>query len=220
MADVAAANLGGLSLSIAPGNSLLQLTSDHQVSDAASNYQETSSVTASLLPGLKLPVALRLTGGPGVVPSDVALAGYDSLGPPEWFIQLDGAAPLNASYPFLITYADGTTETPSQPVSFLPFAGAVSPQDGATAASDTPTFTWSAPSPAPASFVYVVRVTSADGATRLWKSAQLPSSDTSIAYDADGTGTALVAGASYLWSIEVLAADGDTSRRTSAFKAP
>ncbi len=106
----------------------------------------------------RLPVAVTLTSGPNVLePIDMSSncnnCGSNSF---QYSALLPGGAPkVGDSYSFAVTYSDGATDTVTGAVTAFGSTGAVvgpsdlptlnSPASGTTAASDTPTFTWTDP---------------------------------------------------------------------------
>lgn len=218
---VAGSAQSGRTLDLEPKDANVQITTDHYRDDTMAGSED-NTVYATIDPGLKLPVAVHLDSGPGAIPSDLPLASYTSYGPAEWYFTRNASGAPGAGGPsvFSVTFTDATTETFTEGSVYVPLVTNVAPANNTTVGSDAPAISWTPPSPLPASFVSVVSVSSsADGST-LWESAQLPSTASSVAYNVDGTGTALVSGASYYLTVEILAAGGNTSERTSLFKAP
>jgi hypothetical protein len=218
---VAGSAQSGRTLDLEPKDASVQITTDHYRDDATAGSED-NTVYATIDPGLKLPVAVHLASGPGAIPSDLPLASYASYGPAEWYFtrNASGAPGAGGPYLFSVTFTDATTETFTVSSVYVPLVTSVAPANNTTAGSTAPAISWTPPSPLPASFVSVVSVSSsADGST-LWESAQLPSTANSVAYNVDGTGTALSSGARYYLTVEILAAGGNTSERTSLFKAP
>jgi hypothetical protein len=218
---VAGAAQSGRTLDLEPKDANLQITTDHYRDDTTAGSED-NTVYATIDPGLKLPVAVHLASGPGAIPSDLPLASYASYGPAEWtFTRNSSGAPgAGGPYVFSVTFADAATKSFSASSVYVPLVTNVAPANNTTAGSAAPAISWTPPSPLPASFVSLVSVSSLADGSKLWESAQLPSSANSVAYNVDGKGAALVSGATYYLTVEILAAGGNTSERTSLFKAP
>jgi len=122
------------------------------------------------------------------------------------------------SYQVALTYSDNSTETvtesvtgvldgfitPVAPVGYVPFNAA-------------PTLSWTAPSPAPARYIYSVWMNRADG-TGVWTAWGLQSSQTSIVYGSQGTDELpLVNGTTYHWILNVTDQNGNMTARESIF---
>jgi uncharacterized protein (DUF2141 family) len=116
-----------------------------------------------------------------------------------------------------VTYTDGTSGTFTLPLTAVDFARnlTVTPTPSAT----VPTFSWTAPAIAPTgSWGYSLSVQ--DGGGAIWTYPPLgltmPSSQTSVQYDVDGTASdALSPGSTYGWSVTVRDAAGNSAETSS-----
>lgn len=122
------------------------------------------------------------------------------------------------AYLLELTYADNSTErvtelvtgvldgfiTPVAPVGYVPF-------------SATPTLSWTAPSPAPARYIYSVWMNNAGGSA-VWGAWGLQSNRTSIQYGSQGSAAQpLVNGTTYHWILNVTDQNGNMTARDSNF---
>lgn len=148
-----AGNAGVTPITISNANAIARVLTGHLNDSGTHSY----SLFVRVLPNLKRPVKAAITVGAKIAaPYDLPL---DETGGArhEVVINLSSTAPaVNDAYSMLVTYADGTTETLSATVNaLLPTPMVLSP---ATLTSGTPTFQWSALSPAPP-FAYTYGLT-------------------------------------------------------------
>ncbi len=125
--------------------------------------------------------------------------------------------PTPTSCYITVTYSDNTTGSIYAPLQGVvtSFATAVTPTGSTT--SQTPTFTWSAPASPPISYTQNLVVTSQAGAV-LWRYTGMPSNQTSVAYNADGSASpATLSAGSYVWAIEVQDQYGNRSATLTSF---
>ncbi len=138
----------------------------------------------------KLPVKVVLVSGPNVtVPIDI---GRDWTFR-SWVLLQEPTRPsLGDTYTFDVTYSDGTTEQLSASITTIldNFARSLTVSTGLT-----PTFTWTAPLNPPVPYTYRMSVTD-DTFRILWDYPQdmhgMPSSRTSVIYNADGSAQPIV----------------------------
>lgn len=163
-------------------------------------------------------VKAQMTAGPLLLsgPMDLAV---------EWNqfrAWLSGGRPnVNDQYSVTLTYADGSTEivnskvtgvldnfpTPSAPVGYIPYG------------NGKPTFSWTAPSPAPAEYMYSLWVNDTVNYDGVWDAWGLPSSQTSIVYGSAGDvmQDALTNGSTYNWTLSVIDRNGNRAQVQSTF---
>jgi len=211
-------------LSIPAANVLATVTTSHQVYPAMGGPQVNDSLQFGFDTYWKLPVAAQLIAGPNVIPPlDIGVSsnGGSRLELRRWWSLWPATPMVGDAYTVHVTYSDGSSEdlvlTVTAYLTSLP--AVVSPADGATGASRTPTFAWSAPAFPPALFTYGIDVWPGAGASGGWNSDSIPSGQTSIAYDADGRAAAptLDPSASYQWQIRVQDAAGNSASSQASF---
>ena len=158
--------------------------------------------------GTKQLTAVTLFSGPNVsVPAD--LVPTTSTGNLDYIALGSGFVPtVGDQYKFKFTYYDGTSQNVTASVTGVltssNLAGNLAVN--ATPSANTPTFSWTAPATAPAApYVYNVWVQGIDAYWWYPQNSGLPSTTTSVLYNADGlaTGTALTTGTAYTWQIQV-----------------
>jgi hypothetical protein len=157
----------------------------------------------------KLPVQVTLASGPlANVPTDLAINPNGTGGPASPAFQWSGnlfsstAPGLGDSYQVDVTYADGSAEALTAAVTgILALPTNLSPQG---TGSRSPTFTWTAPSPAPAVYNQSLGVFQHNG-PYVWSDFGLPPSVTSVTFDANGSATqpTLTPGSVYDWNLVV-----------------
>lgn len=158
--------------------------------------------------GTKLPVAVALSG-PNIPLMDLYHSGRLDDGFDIDFPTGAFPAPVAGdTYRFDILYSDGTTDILYSSVEAVldSFASPLSPS-GAVSGNTQPTFTWSPPaSPPPSPYFYYISVSSALGFGDIWNSVYLPSYQTSIVYNADGSASlpSLIPGQTYRWQVRIL----------------
>ena len=172
---------------------------------------------------MKLPVSIQLTSGPIIVPPvDFAWRNDQS---PNLVYQLNlsvyPATPwVGDSYTLHLVYSDGTSEDVSTAVTgyFADLPTALTPAQGASGVSLTPTFTWSAPATTPPGpYIYRVDVRANGSTGNGWTYANMPSSQLSVLYNLDASGPALPAATMCNWDIEAIDANGNLSGFRSGF---
>ena len=149
-------------------------------------------------------VNVELVSGPQLSSAvDVALDSYQEFN--AW-VYAPARPTVGDSYQIKVTYADGTMETVYKAVTGvldgLPIA--VAPVSN-VAYNPTPTFSWSAPSPAPLSeYVYSLWMDENNG-NWMWDVWAIPSSTTSLVYASQGdfNQDTLTNGTTYNWTIQV-----------------
>lgn len=160
-------------------------------------------------PGLRGPLDLGLNpegGGIGVT-LDATRATYPIL------------PAVGDDYAMEVTYTDGTSETFVRPVTGL-FAGppgVVAPPDGAAGVAVVPTFEWTAP-PGGTVHDYALSIWPQAGGDWLWEG-WLPATQTSVAYDADGTAatSSLAPFTDYGWELRASDAQGNDATFRAGF---
>lgn len=197
-------------------NSLVAVTTQHQQTNGSNDGY---SVSVDVDSSLKLPVSAVLVSGPyASVPSDMGLNsngnGMFNLG--MW---LNTTAPTTADqFQFLVTYSDGTSELVTKNVNAVlnNFATGLS-TSGAN--PNQPTFNWVAPATAPAALPYSFSVQ----VQNVWyMNNNLPSSQTSVAYNVDGKASlsSLLSGTTYIWEVVVEDANGNQAVEQKAYTVP
>src|SRR5262249_7054300 len=123
------------------------------------------------------------------------------------------------SYSVDVTYDDGSTATLSAAVT-----GVVALPTGLapnTTGSTSPTFSWTAPTPAPSVYHYNVYIQPQICCSQLWGYEPLRSTATSLVYNLDGhaSQSALTMGTSYNWALTVVDEQRNTSQGSATFQA-
>jgi hypothetical protein len=208
-ADVTGANF---SLSKAPAG--VSVSSNHWMQSNGSGY----SLNFRAKGINKLPVNVAVTGAQLSGYLDMA-ADQEGGGSFSSWVNVTNRPQLAPadSYSFALAYADGSSSgsTPltAQLMGVIDATATPLTPNG-TVSSATPTFTWGAPSNAPASpYFYSVSV---DGNNLHWESQQLPGSELSALYGFDGGAPALLPGEPYNWRVNVWDSQGDSAGSSSA----
>jgi hypothetical protein len=203
---VSAANVTGLSTTIASTNALADLTTDHR--DTGMDQYNLQFEVGN---NRKMVTKAAITAGPLLaLPVDLPLSSFDG-GRFRLWRYLGGSVPsAGQQYTVDVTYSDSTTElvylTVTGVVVGLPTANTPS----GTTANGQPTFTWTAPSSLPGSYTYRLEVQGSGGGNHIWEYEGIPSGTTSVAFNADGSADQdpLPSG-SYQWRITVVDAYGN-----------
>lgn len=159
-------------------------------------------------------VGVRLVSGPQIAgPVDIAWRDNDFQ-----FWQNVGRPQVKDTYTVLLTYADGSSQTfyPEVTAVLDTFATPLAPNGYI---NDTnPTFSWTAPSPGPADYLYSIWVSHTEGYQSVWDAWALPKTQTSIVYGSRGDlREQLNNGASYRWSITVVDRNGNQAENQRTF---
>jgi len=208
----------GQSLAFTSGNSVPSVYTTHSGTPADPFY----SLGEFVAPNGKQPVMATVTSGPNVKgPIDLAIDGFSSsfnggqsLGP------VLPAVGNSALYNFQVTYTDGSSETLTSSPSAVLAESALNTPVG-TASSGVPTFSWSAPSPAPA-LQYFYQLVVFDVVGNILWAPQFNSSTTAVLYNADNTAslTTLTSGASYGWTLTTTDVKNNSSTASAFFTVP
>jgi hypothetical protein len=193
-------------LTLFSGNSNVSLTTaSDQTYDYQSGYVPSQGYTLSLSvkPGIKEPVAVTLLSGPNVMaPVDIGQNGLDGSPTTPFGVTtislLGGTPKAGDAYGLQITYSDGSSETVTKTLSgVLGFFGA-NPSPVGIGTDLKPTFSWTDP-PNAANYTYFFDVTEQGGNMEGW---QIPkpslnptgfsSTITSIPWGVDPTGSGSV----------------------------
>ena len=220
--DVAGANLTGKNVTLPAGNSVASAQTTHELNGANDNYNlsvRTEGVS-------KRVVKATVMSGPNIpLPADMG----NSWGQIQGWFSLQTTAPtVGDAYTIDVTYSDGATESLTASVTGVlgtdNMATPASPTG--TGASITPTFTWTAPTTPPGgTYTYDVGIQSQGGGNWIWSypdsgpEGGLPSSQTSVAYNVDGSAnmTSLAPNTSYDWWIQVSDSNGNQARKFATF---
>jgi hypothetical protein len=194
---------------IVPPNVGAGVTTDHEVFLGGGGPGEGYAINVTTRATDRIPLRARLIAGPNLgqsVPLDIGYVGKrgaDSVDEID-FLNLTGAASVGDAYSVLVTYDDGTTQVLKPAVNaVVPAATNLSPQGAGAGVS--PTFSWRAPTPAPATFSYELFVTTNPFGPAFMDARNLPSTTTSVPY----SGQPLVAGASDVWVLRITDGSGN-----------
>jgi hypothetical protein len=175
-------------MTISAANAVSHVATEHWIKEAdesLSGYVLRFNVGGMI----KLPVQVSLTSGQNIpVPMDMQKANNSRAGF-SCSINIGGIRPaLTDTYRFDVTYADGTTEQLTAPVTAVldSFAQII----GITG-TDVPTFYWSAPTSPPAFYSYYIAVYDSTTGNLIWyyptsSPFGMPSTQTSVLYNVDG----------------------------------
>lgn len=186
-------------LIISAANSISHVATEHWTGGSSSGYILNFNVVGMI----KLPVQVSLASGQNIpVPMDIQKAN-NSRGMFSCSINIGGVRPaLTDTYRFDVTYADGTTEQLTAPVTAVLDSFVQNPFEAGP--SVTPTFSWSAPASPPAFYSYYIEVIDSITGNLVWyypgsTPYGMPSTQTSVLYNVDGTATqtSLISGRMY-----------------------
>jgi hypothetical protein len=186
----------------------LQSTEHYRLTGGATSWSK-QVVAATLVAGAELSV-----------PHDVGMSSRTNgvTGQVSFSFDLDLAPGLpppakGDAYLFDVTFSDGTTSRIglTLPTAPMPLPTPIAPTGSAV--STTPTFMWSAPSPAPSGgFSYEVDVYTSTG-NRVYQANQLSSTTTSVGWN----GAALSPSTSYTWRLYVFDVYGNAGEVDTPF---
>ncbi|HEY6891527.1 MAG TPA: hypothetical protein VI300_27220, partial [Solirubrobacter sp.] len=163
---------------------------------------------------LKLPVAATITGGPNVATIDLGLqsnaTNFGNATQLGTFIGRTTPPMVGDTYQVSVLYADGTSETLAPSVTGVLTSSPTPMSPLGTAASSTPTFSWSPPAMngAASYAVYLYRPNTSGGNSQIWSASGIPGTVTNFTYN----GAPLASG-SYAWSVR--ANDANNNGATS-----
>lgn len=210
-------DLAGQHLSLPVGNAIPYLGTSHQSYTVGSTTSETFGLQVDLRGNTKLPVNVALLVGPM---SQVTLdLGRPALGGDfgGWFNHGAQRPALGDIVTTRVGYSDATPveDFPVTVASVLDAFPSILAMTGTPA---VPTFNWAAPDPAPV-FPYSYRLWIAlkAGGT-VWQypsDRDMPSTQLSVPFNADGLATpaALTPGLTYMWSISLRDASGNSAEK-------
>jgi len=218
---VSGSTIGNVTLSGAAATPLVS-TNHQQFNGSVDNY----SLNLGINWGVQRPVSAVLFSGPNVPePYDMSVDSNGNMQTPSF---LNGAVPtVGDTYQFLVKFSDGTTQTISASITAVltSFPQSLTMNTGAPHSRTVPQLSWAAPASPPASYTYSVCVNNQNGAFLNWcysggnNSNGIPSSQTSVVFDVDGSASSssLTAGTIYNWSVQVQDADGNTAQEQTTY---
>lgn len=215
MVTVSASPVNAPDVTLAGTNAHTAVTTEHGKNDSYDWY----NLNLNVAPMLKQPVNVRITSGPQIsTPVDVALSSWGSEFQ-TWFNV--GRPTVGDTYQANVTYSDGTSETVSAAVTAVldGFATPLAPV-GYIPYEPTPTFSWTAPSPAPAEYIYSIWLNENNSyGNSLWDVWGLPSTQTSIVYGSQGdvSQPTLTDGITYNWNLTVKDRNGNRAQNQRTF---
>lgn len=199
--------------------SAVNVMTQHMNDGAGESY----ALNFNIYDGFKRPVTVTINSGPNISgPIDIGLSnsgGFFS------YINIGPVIPaVNDSYSFAVGYSDGTSETISGMVTGVVTALATpTAPTGNTTYNSSQIFTWAAPINAapPANSTYVITLNEQNGPLN-WNSGQIPISQTSAAFNFDGTASqsSLIDGKIYDWGIAIFDPQGNFSANNTSFSFP
>lgn len=169
-------------------------------------------VNATLVAGLNVPLPLDMG-------KDGSFRAYPWLG--------TTSPATGDTYVFKVTYSDGTSETLSRSVTAVlgstSMAQNLVTQTTTPGTTTVPLFTWVAPASPPASYTYDVWVSDSTAGGSMWETDdRLPSTTTSVLYNADGnaSSSSLMSGTTYNWQVTVEDANGNQATKQTTYTVP
>jgi hypothetical protein len=198
------------------------------VMGATGQLNPTYSISVQVDYGTKLPISMTLISGKNVaVPFDMNADSHNASYNP---IYNNSVSPtVGDTYQFLVTFSDGTTQVVTSTVSAVlnSFAQNLVMQTTAPGSVTVPLLTWTAPAVLPTALPYTYSV-SLSNSTTFWNyygsgsGNGIPSSQTSVLYNTDGSASPnapLVSG-TYNWSVFVQDNNNNQSVYTTPYVVP
>lgn len=210
---VAGAPVSGLTLDLAPKNAFATLQTEHWRN--ASFTGEGYALIFGVRNGIKQPVNVTVNSGPNVT-GPVDIGRFDSGETHAW-VDTFGVRPVPGdAYPMTLAYSDGSSETISLAVNGIydNFPTATAPLGNQTLVPN-PVFTWNTAAGATSYALWV------NGNGLHWDSWNLPTTQTSITYNADGSGfpSTFISPGTYDWAVYAIDANGNRATDHATFNA-
>lgn len=213
-------NMTGQSLTIPSANVTASVATSHQKYTNSGGTSESYGLNFNVDQNIKRPVNVTIQMGSALL--DVGKP--DGTGYYYWMSLANLRPNVGDAYTLLLGYSDGTSENVPVTVSAVldTFPTNLAPVTGA-AAGTTPTFSWSAPSPAPSfPYTYSFWMQQQNGG-QIWQypsNGDMPSTQLSLPYNTDGTASqpTLTSGTTYVWSISLMDANGNSAQQTVEYK--
>jgi hypothetical protein len=210
---VGSSNTTGISPTITQRNAYATIQTNNWTSDGISTNK---NLGFSVESQARQPVNVYVSG-PGL--QDNTPIGLNDRQEFRIWPGLSGVTPATGNqYTYTVHYSDSTSDTfPVTVGTFLTsFAGNLSPAGTVPYTNGIPTFSWSAPASPPSPYHYHLWLSGADA---YWNTDDLPSTQTSILYNADeeASKTSLTAGVPYYWTIVVLDRFGNQAAYQTSF---
>ncbi|SJZ88753.1 hypothetical protein SAMN02745119_01911 [Trichlorobacter thiogenes] len=210
---VGASNTAGISPTITQRNAYATIRTNNWTSDGSTTNKNLGFTVEGQA---RQPVNVYVSGG-GL--QDNTPVGIDDEGEFRIWPGLSGVIPETGNqYTYTVQYSDSTSDTfPVTVGTFLTsFAGNLSPTGTIPYTNGIPTFSWSAPASPPSPYHYYLWLSGADA---YWNTDDLPSTQTSILYNADGgaSRTTLTAGVPYYWTLTVSDRYGNQAAYQTSF---
>ncbi|MDK9716646.1 MAG: hypothetical protein OEL57_01915 [Trichlorobacter sp.] len=210
---VGAGNTTGISPTITQRNADATIRTSNWTSDGISTNKNLGFTVESQA---KQPVNVYVSGG-GL--QDNTPVGNNNEGEFRIWPGLNGVTPATGNqYTYTVQYSDSTSEqfTVSVGTFLTSFASNLAPQGTVGYTDGIPTFSWSAPVSPPSPYTYYVWLSGADAS---WNTDDLPSTQTSILYNADDGASkpTLTAGVPYYWTVTVSDRDGNQAAYQTSF---
>jgi len=137
-----------------------------------------------------------------------------------WSFVLPGRPTIGDTYSIRLRYSDGTVDTLSPTITDIldGYSTPISPSG--TTSGLAPLMTWTQPtvSPSQLPLTYKIRVKNDSGST-VWDYT-VPGNRTYATYNEDGTGTPLISGSQYHWSVQVKDEQGSRGNGPTLFFTP
>jgi hypothetical protein len=202
------------------GGAEVRVATEHQVTQSVPG-SDSYGIRTRALGHLKLPVAVTLYGGNGVlVPAGLGKSfgtGFESS--PAWTSTRPTVGDL---YRFKVWYSDATSELKTGTLAAVLDAFANSLSVTATPSKNIPTFNWLAPSSPPSSYTYRLSLWGPSANWYYQSSSDMPSTQLSVQYNIDNNAqpTSLVNGSTYTWSVVVQDSDDNMATVQTSYTVP
>ncbi len=213
-------NMTGQNLTIPGTNAISSVSTSHQKYTNAGGTYESYALNFNVDENVKRTVNMTLQVGTALL--DVGKP--DGTGYYYWMNIANLRPNVGDPYTLHLGYSDGTSEDVTVTVSAVldAFPLNLAPVTGA-AAGTTPTFSWSAPTPAPSfPYTYSLWMQQANGG-QIWQypsNGDMPSTQLSVTYDVDGSASqpTLTPGVTYAWTISLMDVQGNSAQQTVEYK--
>jgi hypothetical protein len=218
---VSGSTVGNITLSGVAATPMVS-TNHQQFNGSGDSY----SLNLGINWGVKRPVSLVLFSGPNAPePFDMSVDENGNIQTPNF---LNGAVPtVGDTYQFQVKFSDGTMQTISESVTAVlnSFPQSLTMITTVPHSRTVPLLSWAAPASPPASYTYSVCLNNQNGAQLNWcysgghNSNGIPSSQTSVQYDVDGSASSssLTSGTTYDWNVQVQDANGNTAQEGTTY---
>ena len=213
---VASGPVSAADVSLIAENAATLVTTSHGKYSSGGEEYQWYNLQFSAQSMLKQVVKVQVGSGPQITgPIDVALDGT------EFRAWLNVNRPtVGDSYPITLTYSDDSVQEVTRSVTGVldGFPTSLAPV-GYVAYNPTPTFSWSAPNPAPAEYIQSIWMQQTNPFMNAWDAWGIPAGTTSMVYGAQGevSQQTLTDGATYNWTLNIRDRNGNEAQSQANF---